>query len=105
MEDIKSASTESIKNTEIAANTELEKERIASNERVEMAKAMTSMMQQPETPGEAQGTAEPNSQQVAMAEFNKLLTEFIRVMSADRVGVRDQSGRLLRTRIDVQANQ
>ena len=101
----KAASTESIKNTEIAANTELERERIASNERVEMAKAMTSMMQQPGTPGEAQSLADPDSQQLAMSEFNKLLSEFMRVMSADRVAVRDQAGRLVRTRIDVQPNQ
>ena len=101
----KAVSTENIKNAEINANREIEQERIESNERIEMAKAMTSMMQQPETPGEAQGVAKPDSQQLAMSEFNKLLSEFMRVMSADRVAVRDQAGRLVRTRIDVQPNQ
>ena len=85
----KAVSTESIKNTEIAANTELEKERIASNERVEMAKAMTSMMQQPETSGEAQGPAGTDSQQLAMAEFSKLLSDFIRVVTADRIAAKE----------------
>ena len=93
-------SAESIKNAEIAANKEIETARIISNERIEMAKAMTSMAQQPaEMPGETM----PENQQ--MADFSKLLSEFMRVMSADRVAVRDQSGRLVRTRIDVQANQ
>ena len=101
----KTVSAESMKSAEIAANTELEKERIASHERIEMAKARSTMGQQPQIPGETQGLAEPDSQQLAMAEFNKLISEFMRVMSADRVAVRDQSGRLVRTRIDVQQNQ
>ena len=63
---------------------------------------MSTMMQKQT---EEQEIVEPDGQQLAIAEFNKLLTEFTRVMSADRVGVRDQSGRLMRTRIDVQPNQ
>lgn len=98
----KAISAENIKFAEINANKELERERIASNERVEMAKAMTSMTQN--QPSETQELG-PDNHQMAMDEFNKLLTEFIRVMSADRVGVRDQSGRLMRTRLDVQPNQ
>ena len=99
----KAISAENIKFAEINANKELEQERIASNERIEMAKSMTSMVQNQTS--EKQEPDGPDNNQLAIAEFNKLLSEFTRVMSADRVGVRDQSGRLMRTRIDVQPNQ
>ena len=99
----KAVAAENIKNAEIAADKEIETSRIISNERVEMAKCMSSMSQT--RTEDAQEVEGPDNQQLAMAEFSKLLSEFMRVMSADRVAVRDKSGRLMRTRIDVQENQ
>ena len=101
----KAISAENIKFAEINANKELEQERIASNERIEMARSMSTMIQNSQQTEEPTEPVEPDNQQLAMAEFSKLLSEFMRVMSADRVAVRDQSGRLTRTRIDVQPNQ
>ena len=79
----KIASAENIKNAEINANKELERERIASHERVEMAKCMTSMSQ----PKEAHEMEGPENQQ--MAEFRKLLSDFMRVVTADRVQAKE----------------
>ena len=102
----KAVSAENMKNAEIAANMEIETAKIISHERIERVKAGLLATQESEQELlDNPPTPEPDSHQIAMEGFNKLMTEFIRVMSADRVGVRDPSGRLMRTRIDVQANQ
>jgi hypothetical protein len=111
--DVKAVAAERSKNAQIEANKQIEQEKIASNERIEIARINAAPAV---APGEGGGeVVDGNADQAAQSsqltaaieslgkladEFRLSMTEVAAVMGADRVAVRDASGKVQRTRIE-----